>query len=93
MLLILGVGSLRIGTTDVAARKYINAALKFPARIDKKLLFITYVGLSREELENIKEQVNAKVKFEKIITQKASSAIATNCGPGTFGLLYRLKYD
>ena len=59
--------------------------------MDRKILFLTYAGLDERELRQIIQQVNAKVKFEQIICQKASSAILTNCGPGSFGLIYMLK--
>ena len=85
------VGSLRIGTRAVAWKKYISSALNVSGDIDKKLLFITYAGMKKEELEEIKEQVSKKVSFEQIICQKASPAISTNCGPGTFGLLFKMK--
>lgn len=85
------VGALRIGAKDYAWRKYITSTLNHSGKIDKRLLFITYAGLTREELMEIKEQVKAIVPFEQIICQKASPAVATNCGPGTFGLLFVQK--
>lgn len=85
------VGALRIGTRDYAWKKYIASALSARDRIDKRLLFITYAGLTGGELEQIKDQVKAKVSFEHIIFQKASPSVAANCGPGTFGLLFMLK--
>lgn len=85
------VGSLRIGTRDYAWKKYITSALDTRGEIDRRILFITYAGLTMEELNEIKEHAKRKVPFEHIICQKASPAVATNCGPGTFGLLFMLK--
>lgn len=85
------VAALRIGTKDTAWRRYIASALGTMREIDKKTLFLTYAGLTNEELEEIEEQVKKIVTFEKIIRQKASPAISTNCGPGSFGLLFMLK--
>ena len=85
------VRALRIGTRDRAWKKYIASALDIRDEIDRKTLFITYAGLTMDELNEIKKQVKEKVSFEHIICQKASPAIATNCGPGTFGLLFMLK--
>ena len=85
------VRALRIGTRDRAWKKYIASALDIRDKIDRKTLFITYAGLTMDELNEIKKQVKEKVSFEHIICQKASPAIATNCGPGTFGLLFMLK--
>lgn len=85
------VGSLRVGTREYAWKQYIKVALNTIGEIDKKMLFITYVGLTNDELKIIEEMVNDRMSFEQVICQKASPAIATNCGPGTFGLLFRIK--
>ncbi|MGN0160571.1 MAG: DegV family protein [Lachnospiraceae bacterium] len=83
--------TLRVGTKEYAWRKYVDLALNVHGEIDKRILFITYAGLSIEELNDVKEQVQMKVPFEQVIYQKASPAVATNCGPGTFGLLFMVK--
>ena len=49
------VGALRIGTRDYAWRKYITSTLNTRGEIDKKILFITYAGLTKEELEEIRK--------------------------------------
>ena len=37
------------------------------------------------------EQIRKEAYFEHIVFQQASAAISSNCGPGTFGILYFLK--
>ena len=85
------VGAVRIGAKDYVRRKYITSTLRTMGTIDTRMLFITYAGLSRAELDDIKQQVQKKMTFDHIICQKASSAISTHCGPGTFGLLFMMK--
>ena len=85
------VGAISIGTTEHVRRKYINLTLKDREMIDTKILFIVHAGLTKEELEDIAEQVKRKVAFRDIIYQKASPAISTNCGPGSFGLLFMMN--
>ena len=85
------VGAIHVGTRGYVWKKYIASALNTMHEIDKKTLFITYAGLTNEELQEIEKQVKRKVSFENIIYQKASPAVSTNCGPGTFGLLFLLK--
>lgn len=87
----IGVGTFRVGTKDYVRRKYIASILNVTGTIDTRRLFITYAGLTKEELEDIKVQVQSKVAFQNIICQKASSTISTHCGPGTFGLLFMMK--
>lgn len=41
--------------------------------------------------DEIAEKIKKYTEFDEIYFQKASPAIAVNCGPGTFGLLYKLK--
>lgn len=85
------VGALTAGTRSFAWKKYISATLNTSHEIDKGTLFITYAGLTLDELKEIKKQVRLKADFEHIICQKASPAISVNCGPGTFGLLFMTK--
>lgn len=79
------------GSKERRWKQYINNTLKHGNRIDKRLLFITHVGLTHHELQEIENQVLCKVAFENVIYYQATSAIAINCGPGSFGLLFLLN--
>ena len=85
------VGKLFFGSQENSWRKYIASELRFTQNIDKKLLFVTYVGMLQKDLDIVKEEIEKRATFERIIFQKASPVIALNCGPGTFGLLYKKK--
>lgn len=85
------VGGIMIGNFSYVTRNYIRKTLKNTKNIDKSLLIITYVGIDNEKLLKIKELVQQYCRFERVYLQKASSAIASNCGPGTFGLLFIKK--
>ena len=87
------VGAIRIGRKAAIRRKYINSVLRNTSNIDKRLLFITHAGLGWEELKEIEAQAMEKVHFEKVVYQKASPAISTNCGPDSFGLLFMTNED
>ncbi len=88
----MSVGKVYLGSRRRAWKKYIEAALCTPTNIDPRILFITYSGVSRQEREWILKQVEkSEVQFQKICFQKASAAIAVNCGPSAFGLLFRKK--
>ncbi len=82
------VGAMMIGTHERVWRRYTDYVLRQKKNIDRSLLFITYAGLTDSELHEIAEQVRREVVFKEVIFQKASSAILTNCGPGSFGLLF-----
>lgn len=88
----LGVGGVYMGSRERAWKKYIRRSLLLPDKIDRDMLFVTYVGITKKEMEFIEEEIRKYADFKTICFQKASPAIAVNCGPGTFGLLYQI-YD
>ena len=70
------------------AKRYISSSLNTIGKIDTRILFITYVGLTIKEKEVIYEEIDKKMSFERIYFREASPVVAVNCGPGTFGLLF-----
>lgn len=82
------VKSIKIGRYDKAYKKYIKSLLKKNSKIDRALAFITHVGCSQEMIENIKAEVNKLSSFDRIEVTDASAAISSNCGQGTFGVLF-----
>jgi fatty acid-binding protein DegV len=89
----MSVGAMEIGNFAHVARRYIRKLFISTRNIDRRILFITYAGLDRKSLQYIQELVKQYCPFERVYLQKASSAIACNCGPGSFGLLFMKKND
>lgn len=87
----LRVGGIILGNRERTTRTYIRRALRDSGDIDKSVLFITYVGMTRAEIEAVRDMVQSIISFDKIYLQKASSAVSINSGPGTFGLLFSKK--
>ena len=85
------VGALFSGERERYRAKYIRKVLKNAEMIDTSLLFVTYAGMTQDELSEIRSLIEDEIVFDRIIFQKASSAVALNCGRGTVGLLYRIK--
>ncbi len=77
------------GTRERAWEHYVRQAFKVPGRIDDNMLFVTYVGMTQKELDEVESMIRRRKEFKNIYFQKASPAIAVNCGPGTFGLLFK----
>ena len=75
------------------ARRYVRKVLLNTRNIDRRVLFITYAGMDSKKLKYIQNLVQQYCPFERVYLQKASSAIASNCGPGSFGLLFMKKTD
>ncbi|MBR3630840.1 MAG: DegV family EDD domain-containing protein, partial [Oscillospiraceae bacterium] len=83
-------GAVLLGAREESWKRYIRKTLSH-GKIDDEILFITHVGLTTWELEQIKAMVHERVQFRKVYCVKASPAISVNCGPGTFGLLFKYQ--
>ena len=82
-----------MGNFSHAAKKYIRRTLQDTGNIDRRILFITYSGMDEKKLQYVRSLVEQYCPFERVYVQKASSAIASNCGPGSFGLLFMRRDD
>lgn len=80
--------SVGIGKYEKACSRYIHRELKNPDKIDKERAFLTSAGCSVKMLERVRNEINGKCRFEKLIQTKASATISSNCGPNSFGILF-----
>ena len=82
-----------MGSFHHVSRRYVRRLLLDTRNIDRRILFITYSGMEEKQLDYIRGLVDQYCPFERVYMQKASSAIASNCGPGSFGLLFLRRDD
>ena len=87
----LSVGGIYFGARERVWKQYIDNVLRAKSDIDDDILFVTYVGLTKRELDEIRNYAGKKMNFRHIYFHKASPAVAVNCGEGTFGLLLKHK--
>ena len=87
------VSSMALGSFNHVIKGYVRKVLRNARNIDRRILFITYAGMDEKSLEYIQELVRQYCPFERVYLQKVSSAIASNCGPGSFGLLFMRKNE
>ena len=87
------VKRMEMGSFQRVAKRYVRKILQDTRNIDRRILFITYSGMDEKKLQYIQNLVQQYCPFERIYLQKASSAIASNCGPGSFGLLFMRRDD
>lgn len=87
------VGGMKMGSFPRVAKSYVRQLLQDTRNIDRRILFITYSGMDKEKLQLIQNLVQQYCPFKRVYLQKASSAIASNCGPGSFGLLFMRRDD
>ena len=85
------VGGIEIGGFARVAKNYVRRTLRNAGYIDRRILFIVYAGMDEASLIYIQDLVKQYGRFERVYLQKASAAIASNCGPRSFGLLFMRK--
>ncbi|MBR5360662.1 MAG: DegV family EDD domain-containing protein, partial [Lachnospiraceae bacterium] len=85
------IGGIWMGNTKRAYRRYIHKAFPVDIIPDSDIVFVTYVDVPMDTLLWIKEEISRIAYFEHVVFKQASAAISSNCGPGTFGILYFVK--
>ena len=79
------------GNIESIKAKYIKTLFGNSSDIDTSMLFITYAGMKRSEVEEIRDEIRRFISFDRIYLQRASASLAINCGSGTFGIMYARK--
>ena len=87
------VGGIKMGGFPRVAKSYVRQLLLDTRNIDRRILFITYSGMDEKKLKYIQDLVQQYCPFERVYLQKATSASASNCGPGSFGLPFMKRDD
>ena len=82
------VSGLLGGSVESAWKKGIRHHLRKKRKINKDVVFITYVGCSVKQQELIKREVLKCIPFKRVIMQKASFTVACNSGMQTIGVAY-----
>ncbi|MCR5098632.1 MAG: DegV family EDD domain-containing protein [Lachnospiraceae bacterium] len=77
------------GVRRRAWRRFIASALFSARNLDRSRLFVAYAGLDEDDLKYIRAEIEKRETFEEIIFMEVCASIATNCGPGSFGLMFR----
>ncbi|MCH5341328.1 MAG: DegV family EDD domain-containing protein [Acetatifactor sp.] len=81
-----------IGSPEKAYQKYIKMQLKNINQLDSKVCFLTHAGFSVKQQNEFMQQVKEYQYFERVFLQKASATIISNCGLGTFGVLFMRQW-
>lgn len=79
------------GNMHRVVRQYIRKLFRHSRQIDTRILFVTYAGCSVKQVDEIVEIVEKYIHFDQVILQKASATVSSNCGVGTFGLMFVRK--
>ncbi|MCR4960270.1 MAG: DegV family EDD domain-containing protein [Lachnospiraceae bacterium] len=82
------VAGVHIGKLINAKEAYIRKIIRNGDRIDHSRVFIGSIGIDRQEIIGLKQQLMTEGNFDYVIVRRASAAISINCGVGTFGIIY-----
>lgn len=82
------IKSVKIGSFERSALKYVRAQLKNPESIKSQRIFIAHAGCSVSDIKMIRQEIERVKTFDSIITTKASATISGNSGPRTFGVIF-----
>lgn len=88
---VMTLGGLYFGNYDRARLRYAKRKMRHFSKRDPRAAYEIGSGIEydkREELRKIVEQPNY---FDRIVAGEASAAVSTNCGPGTYGIIFRDK--
>lgn len=83
--------TMKMGNMHRVNRSYVKKLLRHKTEIDTRLLFLTYAGCTVQQIDEVLAEVEKYVKFDEIVLQKASATVSSNCGVGTFGLMFIRK--
>ena len=80
-----------VGSKKTVQKKYLRKLLSHREQIDPERVILCYVGMSFEELEEVRRQLYETGYFKEIMIVKGSAVVTASTGPGTFGIMYRRK--
>ena len=80
-----------ITALDLARKHFVQSQLFLQNRINTDIAFITYVGCTVEQQNNLKKQVEQCVPFDRLILQRCSVPIVSNAGLGIIAITYIRK--
>lgn len=76
------------GNYEAACKYYVRMMVKGRKKINQKCAFVTHVGCSVKMLRVITAEVEKYCRFDELNVTDASATISSNCGPGTFGVIF-----
>ena len=79
---------IEVGNMNRVNRRYVKKLFKHKKQIDTRILFLTYAGCTVRQVDALLEEVDKYISFDRVVLQKASATVSSNCGIGTFGLMF-----
>ncbi|MBO5609556.1 MAG: DegV family EDD domain-containing protein [Eubacterium sp.] len=75
------------GSKERVWRTYIKNCIS-SCKPDDTVIVVNHVGFNKKDIEWIRNEIEKRFTFKKIIFQQSSPSIAMGCGPGSFGISF-----
>ena len=75
------------GSKERVWRTYIKNCIS-SCKPDDTVIIVNHVGFNKKDIEWIRNEIEKRFTFKKIIFQQSSPSIAMGCGPGSFGISF-----
>ena len=80
-----GTAGILFGSSETVWKKYIDKALS-GGKLDSTVIFVSYVGLTKKETDFIREHIEKKWSFDKVVFLQTCPVVAVSFGPGSFSI-------
>lgn len=72
----------------LVAKYYINKTLLKSGEVERGMAFLITAGCAYEFQQYLKEEIESRKEWDRLVLNEASATISCNCGSGAFGLLF-----
>ncbi len=84
----MGVSKKYRGNQKKTVLDYVKDMEEDLVKAEKKRVFITHSGISKDIIDEVKAYLESLQHFEEICVTRAGGVISSHCGPGTLGVLF-----
>lgn len=85
------VTGISVGKSRNFARSYIRWVLRNKKEIVPDVVFLITAGCSYEFQQFLRQEIERRIPWKRVIVNAASATISCNCGSGAFGVLFLKK--
>ncbi|MCH5268330.1 MAG: DegV family EDD domain-containing protein [Lachnospiraceae bacterium] len=82
------ISRITVGDWNYCVKRFIHNHVRKRKKINKDIVFVTYVGCNVKEQEMIRQEIQKKVEFQQIVMRRSSFSCACNCGMGAVSVSY-----
>lgn len=77
-----------VGKQRKCAKKYLRRLLRKKKQVNSDIVFLMTAGCTYEFQQYLKQELERLIPWKRIIVHVASATVSSNCGEGTFGIMF-----